>query len=107
MRNGSPVFDNVVHVHNLRDDNAIGPEGRVAQNFFYRILQEQKGNDYPYEEFASAWSPATVGEILFRPGSEIDYAMVQTVPMFDMYKDGLDAGGRQYELAQLYPQRGI
>ena len=107
MRNGSPVFDNVVHVHTLRDDNVIEPEGRVTQNFFYRMLQEQKGSDYPYEEFASAWSPATVGEILFRPGSEIDYAMVQTVPMFDMYKDGLDAVERQYELAQLYPERVI
>jgi predicted TIM-barrel fold metal-dependent hydrolase len=107
MRNGSPVFDNVVHVHNLRDDNVIEPEGRVTQNFFYRMLQEQKGSDYSYDEFASAWSAATVGEILFRPGSEIDYAMVQTVPMFDMYKDGLDAVERQYELARLYPDRVI
>jgi predicted TIM-barrel fold metal-dependent hydrolase len=107
MRHGCVVFDNVVHVHNLRDDNVIEPEGRVTQNFFFRMLQEQKGPDYPYEEFASAWSPKVVGEILFRPGSEIDYAMVQTVPMFDMYKDGLDAVERQYELAQLYPDRVI
>ena len=107
MRNGSVVFDNVVHVHNLRDDNVIEPEGRVTQNFFYRMLREQQGRAVSYDEFASAWSAQTVGEILFRPGSQIDYAMVQTVPMFDMYKDGLDAVERQYELAQLYPERVI
>ena len=41
MRNGSPVFHNVVHVHNLRDDNVIEPEGRVTQNFFYRLLDAE------------------------------------------------------------------
>jgi predicted TIM-barrel fold metal-dependent hydrolase len=33
--------------------------------------------------------------------------MVQTVPMWDLYKDGLDAVERQYELVQLFPERVI
>ncbi len=107
MRNGNVIFDNVVHIHNLRDDNVIEPEGRITQNFFFRMLQELKGQDYQYEEFASAWSPKVVGDLLFREGSQIDYAMVQTVPMFDMYKDGLDAVERQYELARLRPEQVI
>jgi predicted TIM-barrel fold metal-dependent hydrolase len=107
MRGDSIIFDNVVHLHNLREDNVIEPEGRIAQNFFYRTLQAVKGRDYKVEEFASAWTGRRVGELLFRPGSQIDYAMVQTVPMFDLYKDGLDAVERQYELVQLYPERVI
>jgi len=107
MRNGSVIFDNVVHIHNLRDDNVIEPEGRITQNFFFRTLQGIKGADYDYGEFASAWSAGGVGELLFAPGSEIDYAMVQTVPMFDLYRDGLDAVERQYELVKLYPERAV
>ncbi|MFE4664652.1 amidohydrolase family protein [Streptomyces sp. NPDC056716] len=107
MRHGTVIFDNVVHIHNLSDGNVIEPAGRVAHNFFHRMLKKEKGTDFPYEEFASAWTGRRVGEILFRPGSEIDYAMVQTVPMFDLYKDGLDAVERQYELVQLYPERVI
>ena len=107
MRDGAIIFDNVVHLHNLRDDNVIEPEGRITQNFFYRTLQGIKGDDYPYAEFASAWDARQVGELLFGPGSEIDYAMVQTVPMFDLYRDGLDAVERQYELVQMYPERVV
>jgi len=107
MRGDSVIFDNVVHLHNLREDNVIEPEGRIAQNFFYRTLQQVKGPDYTVEEFASAWTGKRVGDILFRPGSQIDYAMVQTVPMWDLYKDGLDAVERQYELVQLFPERVI
>jgi predicted TIM-barrel fold metal-dependent hydrolase len=107
MRGDSVIFDNVVHLHNLREDNVIEPEGRIAQNFFYRILKEVKGPDFAVAEFASAWTGRRVGEILFREDSQIDYAMVQTVPMFDLYKDGLDAVERQYELVQMYPDRAI
>jgi len=107
MRGDSVIFDNVVHLHNLREDNVIEPEGRIAQNFFYRTLQQVKGPRYTVEEFASAWTGKRVGDILFRPGSQIDYAMVQTVPMWDLYKDGLDAVERQYELVQLFPERVI
>jgi hypothetical protein len=63
MRNGSVIFDNGVHIHNLRDDNVIEPEGTITQNFFFRTLQGIKGPDYDYGEFASAWSAATVGEL--------------------------------------------
>jgi predicted TIM-barrel fold metal-dependent hydrolase len=107
MRGDSVIFDNVVHLHNLREDNVIEPEGRLAQNFFYRTLQAVKGPDFKVEQFASAWSAERVGGILFREGSQIDYAMVQTVPMFDLYKDGLDAVERQYELVELFPGRAI
>lgn len=109
MLHDSVIFDNVVHIHNLRDDNVIEPEGRITQNFFYRTLQGIKGEDYPYEEFAAEWSAKHVGDLLFPPegGGAIDYAMVQTVPMFDLYRDGLDAVERQYELVQLHPDRVI
>lgn len=107
MHDGTVVFDNVVHLHNLRDDNVIEPEGRITQNFFYRTLQGIKGEDYSYTEFASAWDARRVGDLLFGPGSPIDYAMVQTVPMFDLYRDGLDAVERQYELVQMYPERVV
>jgi uncharacterized protein len=106
VRNGQIIFDNVVHIHNLRDDNVIEPEGRITQNFFYRLLQGMKP-DFEYAEFAQAWTAKVVGELLFGQGSEIDYAMVQTVPMFDLYKDGLDAVERQYELVELFPERVI
>lgn len=107
MHDGAVIFDNVVHLHNLREDNVIDPDGRITQNFFFKTLQSMKGDDYPYEEFASAWDARRVGEILFGEGSEIDYAMVQTVPMFDLYRDGLDAVERQYGLVQMFPERVV
>jgi predicted TIM-barrel fold metal-dependent hydrolase len=107
MHESAVVFDNVIHIHNLREDNVIEPEGRVCQNFFYSMLQSMKGPNYSYDEYASAWTGERVGDIMFRPGSKIDYAMVQTVPMFDLYRDGLDAVERQYELVQLFPERVI
>jgi hypothetical protein len=107
VRDNTIIFDNVVHLHNLRDDNVIEPEGRVTQNFFFRTVRSMKGSDYPYDEFAREWSAERVRDILFREGSQIDYAMVQTVPMFDLYKDGLDAVERQYELHVLCPDRVI
>src|SRR4051794_18740683 len=106
MRDGHVVFDNVVHLHNLRDDNVIEPEGRLAQNFFFRLVRSMgKGEDYA--DFAKEWSARYVAELLFGRDSEIDYAMVQTVPMFDLYKDGLDAVERQYELVTLEPERVV
>jgi uncharacterized protein len=106
MRDGHVVFDNVVHLHNLRDDNVIEPEGRLAQNFFFRLVRSMgKGDDYA--EFAKEWSAEYVADRLFGGDSQIDYAMVQTVPMFDLYKDGLDAVERQYELVQAEPERVV
>ncbi|MTD57444.1 amidohydrolase family protein [Amycolatopsis pithecellobii] len=103
MREGATIFDNVVHIHNLSEDNVIEPMGRLAQNFFYRNLRETRGEGVDYGRFAQAWSAREVGNLLFHPGSQIDYAMVQTVPMFDLYVDGLDAVERQHELVRLFP----
>jgi predicted TIM-barrel fold metal-dependent hydrolase len=107
MRNGAVIFDNVIHVHNLRDDNVIEPEGRITQNFYYQLVKKTAPAGYGYDDFATAWSPQSVGDIVFRAGSQIDYAMVQTVPVFDLYRDGMDAYERQYELVKLFPERVI
>lgn len=106
MRNGNVVFDNVVHLHNLRDDNVIEPEGRLAQNYFFQMVRTM-GMEGRYEDFAKEWSAEHLAEVLFGGNSEIDYAMVQTVPMFDLYKDGLDAVERQYELVKIEPKRVV
>jgi predicted TIM-barrel fold metal-dependent hydrolase len=106
MRDGHVVFDNVVHLHNLRDDNVIEPEGRLAQNFFYRLVRSMS-EEGDYSDFAKEWTAEYVADRLFGDGSQIDFAMVQTVPMFDLYKDGLDAVERQYELVQAEPDRVV
>ena len=106
MRNGQVIFDNVVHLHNMREDNVIEPEGRLAQNFFFRLLRTMNGEG-DHSDYAKAWSAEYLADRLFGGDSQIDLAMIQTVPMFDLYKDGLDAVDRQYELVQLEPERVV
>jgi predicted TIM-barrel fold metal-dependent hydrolase len=110
MRAGRTIFDCVVHVHNLREDNIIETDGRIAQNNIYRLTRlAKRGIEKPpeYSEFAVDWSPERIGELLFHEKSEIDYAMVQTVPLFELYRDGLDVVEKQHRLAQLYPDKVI
>jgi uncharacterized protein len=106
MRNGQVIFDNVVHLHNMREDNVIEPEGRLAQNFFFSLLRKMNAEG-DHSDYAKAWSAEFLADRLFGGDSQIDLAMIQTVPMFDLYKDGLDAVDRQYELVQLEPERVV
>ncbi len=110
MRAGNSIFDCVVHVHNLREDNVIETDGRIAQNNIFRLTKLMKRGIDPiptYSEFAVEWSVERIAAMLFHEKSQIDYAMVQTVPLFECYRDGLDVVEKQHALALHCPGKVI
>jgi predicted TIM-barrel fold metal-dependent hydrolase len=105
------VFDNVVHVYDLSEDNVSDAE-RGAELGRRSILglgevwrspsnREKYGNDY-----GRRFSAEEVGRFVFEESTE-DMAMAQAVPIFDWFTDGFAPIHAQYEFAQAYPERGL
>ena len=112
MRGDNVIFDMVIHVHNRLDENFNTPAGRIAQEFKYDYAAMYKRGVekvLPRDEyFTIPPSPQTVFNKVFHEGSEIDYAMAQVVPLFELYAEDADVNiARVYELSQLDPQRII
>jgi predicted TIM-barrel fold metal-dependent hydrolase len=102
------VFDNVIHVYDLSDDNlredredadegrnsilAIGASGR---------LPAYNANGY---DFARKWTLEEMHEMVFVQ-APTDMAMAQVVPVFDWFKDFFSPIKIQHAMAQKYPER--
>jgi uncharacterized protein len=112
MRDGNVIFDLVVHVHNLLRENLDTPGGRIARPTVYHHQQIYKRGIEelpPYEEFFSRPPDSrAVYDKIFSPGSQIDYAMVQAVPLFDLMAESPERNiARVREMALLDPDRVI
>ncbi|WP_053207670.1 amidohydrolase family protein [Jiangella muralis] len=108
MRNGNVVFDLVVHVHNLLNSNFAEPAGSVAQPFKYehlKILKEEVEELPPADEFFQIPpDPEGVVDKIFGGGSQIDFAMAQVVPLFDLFvEDPEDNIRRVHQMTQVRP----
>jgi predicted TIM-barrel fold metal-dependent hydrolase len=101
------VFDNVVHVHNIDPANMLGPEGEVGINAWWKFLKSFPEDKRPadFGEFAKRWSVDEVHKVVF--DGSTDFAMAQTVPLFDIWKDGLAAVERQHALKAKDPERVV
>lgn len=112
MRGENTIFDLVVHIHNLLDVNLETAPGRVARPWKYHHVSRYRGGAGPmpsYEEFYSTIpSPESVVEKIFGGGSQVDFAMAQVVPLFELFIEDPETNIRRvHAMTQLEPERLI
>src|SRR5258708_35167932 len=84
------VFDNVVHMYDLSDDNLKRPDSALDRHWHLTIgvTRRPKGQDKAYgitdgyAAYTKRWNAADLGKMLFQESST-DMAMAQPVPRFD------------------------
>jgi len=108
MIDGIPIFDCVIHVYDMSDENltdaATARHGRDHMAMLQGLARIQPENaDYPV---ITRWSAEDVYDMVFTRGGT-DLAMAQTVPIYDWYKDWFAPVKAQYEMAQKYPDQVI
>lgn len=112
MRDGNVIFDLVVHIHNFLHENFETRSGPIVKPMKYEHIQMYKqGVEQvpPADEFFSIPpDPRSVYDKIFSEGSQIDYAMAQAVPLFDLFAEPAERNiERVYELAQIDTDRMI
>lgn len=109
MRDGNVIFDMVVHVHNILDENFTNV-GKLAQRFQYDYAAMYKHHveQMPPREvyYSTPPDPKVIYDKIFHEGSQIDYAMAQAVPLFELWAEPPERNvARVHQLAQLDPER--
>lgn len=108
------VFDNVVHMYDLSDDNLREAGSAVDRGWHLRIgasrrvdsgdvIAAPRGSDGG-DGYERQWSAPDLGHLLFDDGLT-DMAMAQAVVLYDVYKEGFAPVQAQYEFAQAYPEK--
>lgn len=102
------VFDNVVHVYDLTEQNlsdhraaALGKQSIVGLGDTWRADENRGdfGGDY-----ARRFTTEDMYDMVFA-SSDTDLAMAQAVPIFDWFTDGFAPVQMQYEFAAAYPDQ--
>ena len=108
MKNDWPVFDAVVHVHDFREEMMIGDDARFLQDETRDSLEftEQRGQAVNYPMVESPPDIEWANRVLFEE-SDTDMAMVQTVPLFGVFKEGMVPARAAHELAASNPDRFV
>jgi predicted TIM-barrel fold metal-dependent hydrolase len=106
VKNGIPVFDAVVHAHDFRDEMIINDDGRFLRDATRADLAhtERNGQRVAYEVTERPPGHEWCNRVLFEE-SDTDVAMVQTVPLFGVFKEGMTPARAAYELSQSNPDR--
>jgi predicted TIM-barrel fold metal-dependent hydrolase len=102
------IFDAVVHVYDLSDENLgsdrsarLGRQSIVGLGETWRAPQNRADFGGDYER---RFTPDDMRRLLFEQ-SDTDMAMAQAVPIFDWFKDGFAPVQAQYEFASMFPDR--
>ncbi len=106
------VFDNVVHMYDLSDENIARPDGVLDRAYHMKLGEARRpagqervyGNGDPYASFARRWNESDLGRLLFED-SATDMAMAQAVVLYDVYKTGFAPVDAQYRFARAFPDR--
>ncbi|MEA2278532.1 MAG: uncharacterized protein QOC78_3492 [Solirubrobacteraceae bacterium] len=107
MKNGMTVLDCVVHVHDFRDELLLNDDARYLKGGFHAALDwsaQRGGHGVAHEAVDNPPTHEWANKVLFEE-SDTDFAMVQTVPLFALFKDGLAPAKASYELARSNPDR--
>ena len=113
MLNGDVfVFDNVVHMYDLSDENLARPDSHLDRLWHLRVgkgrrprgQEDAYGGGDPLGGFARKWTARELGELLFEH-SQTDMAMAQAVVLYDVYKEGFSPVRAQREFAAAHPDR--
>src|SRR5215469_1795464 len=117
LNNDVFIFDNVVHMYDMSDENLTQPSSRTDRLRHLKIGAACRRGDRgesskppPAETaigglgdgYARRWTVEDMGWLLF-DDALTDMAMAQAVVLYDIYKDGFAPVQAQYELAQAYP----
>lgn len=107
MKNGMLVFDAVVHPHDFRDSALINDDARHLRDAVRGAMDwtVQRGGHTVSQEAVDRpptheWSNRVLFEEL-----DTDFAMVQTVPLMRLFKEGMSPARLSYELAKSKPDR--
>jgi len=108
------VFDNVVHMYDLSDDNLRRPDGGFDRDWHLKIAAARRpksqhaarGVGDAHGAFARRWTAQDLGKLLF-DDSPTDMAMAQGVPLFDVYRDGFAPVRAQHEFQAAFPDRTL
>jgi predicted TIM-barrel fold metal-dependent hydrolase len=102
------VFDNVIHVYDMSDDNLLTDEPTAAQarDYMRAINVPLRSPDNRHYDFMKKWTPEEIHMMTFSDGG-VDLAMAQAVPIFEWYRDWFAPVRAQYEMAQKYPDQVI
>lgn len=106
------VFDNVVHMYDLSDENLARPDSRLDRLWHLRVgagrrpegREDRCGGGDAIGDFARKWTARELGELLFEH-SRTDMAMAQAVVLYDVYKEGFAPVRAQREFAGAFPDR--
>jgi uncharacterized protein len=90
MKNGMFVFDSVVHVQDYRHSMVVHPDGDLLRDQVAGFAQATAAKGPPAELSFTEGPPAHewANEMLFER-SDTDVAMVQAVPLFGLYREGV------------------
>jgi predicted TIM-barrel fold metal-dependent hydrolase len=109
------VFDNVVHMYDVSDDNLLRPDSAADRMGHLKIGTRTRGEvdrtksktaDNPGigEGYDRRWTVEDLGHLLF-DDPLTDMAMAQAVVLYDVYKDGFAPVQAQYEFARAFPDK--
>ncbi|BBY23449.1 amidohydrolase family protein [Mycobacterium stomatepiae] len=115
LNNDVFVFDNVVHMYDLSDDNLIGASSSADRRGHLTIGSRMRGetdgtrsktptNPGIGHGYDRRWTVHDLARVVFADGIT-DMAMAQAVVLYDVYKDGFAPMRAQYEFAQAYPDK--
>jgi predicted TIM-barrel fold metal-dependent hydrolase len=100
------VFDAVVHAFDYRERTMTNDDARDVKHVQrdYMGLTARRGPPVAYGALDEPPTPAWARRVLFEE-SDTDLAMVQTVPLFNGFPDGMGPARLAYDLARADPAR--
>ncbi|OBK45780.1 amidohydrolase family protein [Mycobacterium sp. 1081908.1] len=109
------VFDNVVHMYDMSDDNLLIPSSAADRLGHLKIGSRTRGevdhtrsktpeNPGIGQGYDRRWTVHDMARVVFADGVT-DMAMAQAVVLYDVYKDGFAPVQAQYEFARAYPDK--
>ena len=103
-----PVFDAVVHLHDMSDRNLLTevPGAERSRELALLLGEGLRPLHGDPTDFASRISVETMGRMVFED-SPTDLAMAQVVPIFDWFEDWWAPVQLQADFARAYPGRGF
>lgn len=108
MLDGMFVFDNVIHVYDMSEDNLRldRHDTQLGNEHLHALGEGARWSGYKEAglNFRRRWTPEEMYDLVFVQ-APTDMAMAQVVPVFDWYKEYWSPVKAQYEMALLYPER--
>ncbi|MCW2830626.1 MAG: hydrolase, partial [Aeromicrobium sp.] len=89
MIDGIAIFDCVIHVYDMSDDNLTQSEPTAEHGRAHMAAMQTLSRMIPPNidvPVVTRWSPEAVYDLVFTQGGT-DLAMAQTVPIYDWYDD--------------------